>query len=75
MPKVLTSVLALCTGLAIAASVGAAEPSVHPDSSSWPDLFATDLSNAVYPEGVWSFDGGVLTATKDECIWTSPGRK
>ena len=23
-----------------------------------------------YPEGVWSVDDGVLTATEDQCIWT-----
>ena len=34
------------------------------------DLFAPDLSNADYPEGVWSVTDGVLTATKDQCIWT-----
>ena len=42
----------------------------HPDSSDWPDLFAPDLSDAIAPEGVWSFDGGILTATKDQSLWT-----
>ncbi|RMF98901.1 MAG: DUF1080 domain-containing protein [Planctomycetota bacterium] len=46
-------------------------PKGHPDSSNWDDVFAADLSNAIYPEGVWSFDDGILTATKDEAIWTS----
>jgi hypothetical protein len=46
-------------------------PVSHPDTSSWPDLFASDLSNAVYPDGVWSFANGVLTATEDQAIWTS----
>jgi len=32
-------------------------------------LFEKDLSNAVYPEGVWTFDS-VLTASEDKCIWT-----
>jgi len=62
--------LALCLGLRIVVGAGAAEPSAHPDSSAWPSLFAEDLSNAVYPKGVWSFENGVLTATKDRCIWT-----
>lgn len=42
----------------------------HPDSSQWQDLFAADLSDAIAPEGVWSFKDGVLTATEDQCIWT-----
>ena len=45
-------------------------PPVHPDSRNWEDLFRADLSDAIYPQGVWHFEGGVLTATKDENIWT-----
>jgi len=34
-------------------------------------LFKDDLSDATFPEGVWSRDGeGVLTATKDQILWT-----
>lgn len=36
----------------------------------WEPLFEPDLANAIYPEGVWSFDDGILTATEDQCIWT-----
>jgi hypothetical protein len=37
----------------------------------WYDLFEPDLSNAIHPEGVWSFDDDmVLTATEDQAIWT-----
>lgn len=53
--------------------VQAEEPQVpkgHPDSAQWQDLFKADLSNARYPEGVWSFEDGILTATEDQCIWT-----
>lgn len=46
------------------------EANVHPDSSGWEDLLASDLSNADAPRGVWSFEDGVLTASKDECVWT-----
>ncbi len=42
----------------------------HPDSSAWADLFAADLSDAIRPEGVWTFNDGVLTASEDQCIWT-----
>lgn len=33
-------------------------------------LFNNDLSNAIYPEGIWSFTDGVLTATEDQAIWS-----
>lgn len=41
----------------------------HPDSGSWQNLFNDDLSNAIYPEGVWSFEDGILTATEDQNVW------
>ncbi len=34
------------------------------------ELFKADLSNAIYPAGVWTFKDGVLTASKDKFIWT-----
>ncbi|HVM47798.1 MAG TPA: DUF1080 domain-containing protein [Candidatus Acidoferrum sp.] len=44
----------------------------HPNSKAWPDLFAPDLSNAVAPAGVWSWQDGVLSPkAKDEAIWTT----
>lgn len=48
-------------------------PSTHPDTSEpgWVDVFAPDLSNAIYPEGVWTFEDGVLTASEDRVLWTS----
>lgn len=34
-------------------------------------LFDKDLSNTVFPEGVWTRDAeGVITASKDKIIWT-----
>lgn len=46
--------------------------SLHPDTSGpeWSDLFAADLSGAVRPGEVWSFDNGVLTASEDKALWT-----
>lgn len=47
------------------------EPFSHPKSTAgWEDLFASDLSNAIYPAGIWSFVDGELTATEDQAIWT-----
>jgi len=54
----------------VSAEDNAEPPKGHPDSSQWADLFAPDLSNAIFPAGVWSWQDGVLTATEDQCIWT-----
>ena len=43
----------------------------HPNTANWPDLFKTDLSDAVYPEGVWTCDDGVFTASEDQALWTT----
>jgi acetyl esterase/lipase len=48
-----------------------ARAKAHPDVSNWQDLFAPDLANAVFPEGIWVSDNGVLTASQDEAIWTT----
>lgn len=42
----------------------------HPDVKEMTPLFKPDLSNAIYPEGVWTVEDGVMTASKDEAIWT-----
>ena len=63
---------AVCFGLCVLAH--AAErtaPKGHPDSSNWQPLFKADLSDAVFPKGVWTVSDGVLTASKDEAIWTA----
>lgn len=44
--------------------------SEHPDSNGWESLFKDDLSNAIYPEGVWSYENGEFTATEDQFLWT-----
>ena len=71
MKKMLV-LLAVC--LAWVTSAGAADevipPKTHPDSTKWENLFNKDLSDAIFPKGVWYFEDGLLTATKDENIWT-----
>ena len=45
----------------------------HPLSTAgkdWKPLFDKKLSNGSFPTGVWYFENGDLTASKDECIWT-----
>jgi hypothetical protein len=46
--------------------------SLHPNTSGkgWAPLFDIRLSDAIFPEGVWTVDNGILTASKDECIWS-----
>jgi hypothetical protein len=61
--------LGLC-GATVVLADGAVPPATHPDSSGWQDLFAVDLSNAIFPKGIWYHEGGLLTASEDQCIWT-----
>ena len=62
---------ALCLATTLLAEA-ADTPKSHPDSADWASLFQSDLSNAIVPEGIWSVDDdGVLTATEDQCIWTT----
>jgi hypothetical protein len=56
------------------ATLACADKEVAPgnseDTEGRSPLFKKDLSDAIYPKGVWSFKEGVLTATEDQCIWT-----
>ena len=61
-----------CAGLLRAEDI---PPKSHPDSSSWAPLFAPDLSDAQYNKGVWTVSDGVLTASKDQVIWTKKSYK
>lgn len=65
-------VLILCLAFVLTGCSATQELSVdkHPDSSDWTPLFAADLSDAAFPEGVWTTADGVLTASKDQAIWT-----
>jgi hypothetical protein len=67
IPRTLIAALMMC------GSVFASENApAHPNTTAegWKDLFAADLSNAVFPPGVWTVEGGVLTASEDQNIWT-----
>ena len=39
-------------------------------SGKWQPLFTDDLSNADYPEGIWTVEKGIITASEDQCIWS-----
>ena len=45
-------------------------PKAHAKANQGQPLFAPDLSDAVYPAGVWTVEDGVLTAGEDQAIWT-----
>ncbi|MBI1367553.1 MAG: DUF1080 domain-containing protein [Planctomycetes bacterium] len=45
-------------------------PKSHPDTTGWENLFTSDLSNATYPEGIWTVADGELTASADQNIFT-----
>ena len=45
-------------------------PKTHPHADNWRPLFESDLSNAIYKQGVWTFENGILTASEDNNIWT-----
>ena len=69
--KKLIVLMMVCWGWGATIHAGeAARPKTHPDSTGWESLFAEDLSDATYPEGVWAVRGGMLMATEDQCIWT-----
>ena len=44
----------------------------HPNTSGrgWTNLFNADLSNAVFEKGVWTVNDGIITASKDEALWS-----
>jgi hypothetical protein len=56
--------------IAAGAQTSPVPPRAHPDVREWPALFKADLSDAEFPAGVWTFADGILTADKDEAIWT-----
>jgi hypothetical protein len=71
MTKKMCVLLMTCLGWVAAIQADdAAPPKTHPDSNGWRNLFAPDLSDAIYPKGIWSVENGELTATEDKVIWT-----
>jgi hypothetical protein len=70
MKKSLLLLLAALCFASVASMPAAEVPKGHPDSSKWKPLFASDLSDAIYPAGVWTVENGELTASKDSALWT-----
>ena len=36
----------------------------------WKNLFGNNLSNAIYDKAIWKDSSGVITASKDDAIWS-----
>jgi hypothetical protein len=73
MMKNTIAVLAVLLGLAVVATTATETTKTtkaKPDKDKWETIFAGDLADATFPKGVWSVKNGVLSATKDEAIWT-----
>jgi hypothetical protein len=70
MNKFLINTVAIMTIMSVINASAADTPSSHPDSSQWEMLFDKSLSNATFPDGVWTVSDGVLTASEDQAIWT-----
>jgi hypothetical protein len=71
MKKSILAMLAMfLAATPISADDDAVPPKTHPDSSGWQKLFADDLSDAIYPKGIWFHEDGLLTASEDKIIWT-----
>jgi hypothetical protein len=69
--RIAAAVVVLFCSLALTHAGKGAPLKTHPNSKAWPDLFAADLSNAVFAAGVWSWkDGELQPKDKDEAIWT-----
>ena len=47
-------------------------PGRHPNTSGegWVNVFNNDLSNAIFPKGIWTISDDVMTASADEAIWS-----
>jgi hypothetical protein len=69
--KRLTDTLLFASALLLVAGAQAGLPEKgHPESSTWKELFKSDLSNAVFSKGIWTAEHGILTASADEAIWS-----
>jgi hypothetical protein len=39
-------------------------------NKGWENLFGQNLAGAIYNPAIWKDSSGILTASKDECIWS-----
>ncbi len=71
MKKIIVSVLLLFV-FTIQNILAQEKFTTHPNTSSqgWKPLFKNDLSNSISEPGVWTVADGVITASKDEALWS-----
>ncbi|HEY0055071.1 MAG TPA: DUF1080 domain-containing protein [Pedobacter sp.] len=63
--------LILLTAVLLFSGCASTQLNKHPNSSTWKSLFKEDFSDAIAPTGeVWTFENGVLTASKDENLYS-----
>ena len=64
-----------CLFMSFFALVASAQqpPAAHPDTRGpgWSPLFKSDISDAIFPTGIWTFSDGILTATADQTIFSA----
>jgi hypothetical protein len=73
MRKELIFVCLIGSSLFLPSAKGQQPALTHPDISgpSWSSLFKNDISDAIFPIGIWTLSSGILTASKDETIYSA----
>lgn len=77
LPKQHPLAAASAAVLALVACAQSADPMAttvaHPEDTSgseWTPLFQEGLEDAIVPDGIWTVQDGVLTASEDKAIWS-----
>jgi len=68
MKNIIVMIVAVCV-LAGCAN-GKITADLKPDAGKWQELFKADFSDSESAPGVWTVEDGLLTASKDQVIWT-----
>lgn len=42
----------------------------QPNGKGWKNLFGNNLSKAIYDKAIWKDSSGIITASKDDAIWS-----
>ncbi len=66
------TLLLICFGLIVSFNLNAQSlnPTLNSNPKDWKKLFGENLENAQYDPSIWKDSAGVLTASKDESIWS-----
>jgi hypothetical protein len=73
-PLTPTRILSIFIALLFSVQTGFAQHPdyIHPDTkgTGWTNLFGPNLSGGIYPKGIWKDSSGIITASKDETLWS-----